>query len=370
MKRFLKLLASIFFFIGLSARAAECTHYWQTLLSTDPSVPKGMSGDGNAAYGVLSFEATASTKLVIKGEFPNARFMSLSTVKGKRHHPQDAVEDYKIKPDEGSVNPFVEGAPMDAPNRAFTLEAIPFTNAQPKVNQLRFPSKGSMHAFMYRIFSPNSGVKILGSDFPRVFAYDARTNQPKHCPRPLPQDMYYHFPQFLGLIVHYKPSFDFRLRSINWGPNSAIPQYAYGVNPMRQGEEVLVTRLKVPNFVNSFPGKGPFPRSSEVRFWSFCAENFANDESLGCVPDYLAQVGADGIATFVYGQGDDVRDTAQRRGYNFIKDVRKSNQFIAGLVYRNLLPEAEFAKTTMHQGAYLPRAVQCTREEFLSDDCG
>lgn len=349
--------------------AAECTDYWDTLLSTDSLTAKGLSGDTHAAYGVLSFRGDPSTKYIVRGEFPNARFMSLSTVTGKKHHPIDAIEDYRMVPDTGSLNPFHEGVQIDTPNRSFTLEVLPKGVPSSAANIVRLPSDREVHSLMYRIFSPNRGYTVTQSSFPRVFAFDVESGAPKACPEHHLLPTFFRFPQFLTVIVPRKIKFAFKLKTLEWGPNSAIPQYAYAVNPTKKDKELTVIRFKAPSYADTVSGTGAFHSSAEVRYWSFCVQNFPKNETLACVADYNAKVGAGGMVTVVVGGNDEVKGAAEAQGFNYLEDTRAWNQFVIGFAYRNVLPTKEFAKNSMHKGEYLPKAVLCRERAFLSGKC-
>ena len=58
------------------------------------------------------------------GEFPHSRFYGLSsyaTVNSQVGTPFGGFQDFEIQADEGSVNPFLDGADRTSENRTFTL---------------------------------------------------------------------------------------------------------------------------------------------------------------------------------------------------------------------------------------------------------
>ena len=352
-------------------QAEECTEKWDLTLSTDPAIPKPFSGDGNAAYGVLGWRGDKNLKFVLKGEYPWARFMSLSSMWSKKHYPVDAILDTQIQPDEGSRNPYIEGTPLDTTPRNYTIEALPNgVSPTPGLkNVIRLPdSRLYTHVFMFRIFSPNAGLEVKPEWFPRIFAYNLK-GEPIACPKQIDLPHYFKFPEFLTIIVPRKTHFEFKEANILWGPNVAIPKYTYAVNPMVYGEEVIVVRFKAPVFMRTISGTGPMPILLETRYWSLCTQDYPKNETRGCLPDYLTKLDSKGFVNVVIGHGDDVRQAAETRGLNFINDSRGPKQFVVGFNYRNLVVDPVFAQTRMYQGDYLPKGVLCSREEFLEGKC-
>lgn len=78
----------------------------------------------HVAYWYSRLDLPVGSRVVFRGQFPHARFMSLTsygTVGGQRGTPLAGFSDYEIEPDPGSVNPFLQGARRTASNRAYTL---------------------------------------------------------------------------------------------------------------------------------------------------------------------------------------------------------------------------------------------------------
>lgn len=68
--------------------------------------------DTNVAYWYDTFKLPAGARIVLHGQFPHARFMSLTsygTVGGQRGTALGGLSDYEIDPDPGSRNPFRDG---------------------------------------------------------------------------------------------------------------------------------------------------------------------------------------------------------------------------------------------------------------------
>lgn len=78
----------------------------------------------HVAYWYTRLDLPVGSRVILRGRFPHARFMSLTsygTVAGQRGTPLAGFSDYEIEPDPGSVNPFRPGARRTVLNRAYTL---------------------------------------------------------------------------------------------------------------------------------------------------------------------------------------------------------------------------------------------------------
>ncbi len=352
------------------SHAQECSKLWEYSFDTDPLHSKFYLGDTSAGYAVLSFVADPNIRLVVKGQFPHARFISLETQDTKLSINEDAIFDYQIIPDEGSINPFLEGNALNTANRNYTVIATQDV-VKGSPNAIRLPSKGKSQSIMYRIYSPNSGYKLSVADLPKVYAYDKNTLKEVSCPRHASYPEQFHFPQFLAdIYTTVNPTFEFKLppEMHAAGLNKAA-SYMYAVSKLASNETMLL-RFKTPTFTNTRNGQGNFHSSEEVRYWSFCNVNFPNNQTHNCLPDYLALPKEDGFQYIAVGKGDDVKREAERRGYSFLPDTRKSNQNVMGFVYRNILPKKDFKESQMYKNQYIPEALKCSKADFVANRCG
>lgn len=79
--------------------------------------------DSHTDYPVSTDTIPAGGKIVLHGRFPHSRFFSLtasSTLGVIRGH----LYDVEIKPDPGSINPFLPGADRNAKHRSYTLTVV------------------------------------------------------------------------------------------------------------------------------------------------------------------------------------------------------------------------------------------------------
>ena len=86
-----------------------------------PSNSLLMLGDFNANYYVFPYEVDTDIEIVIKGQFPYARYMSF-TLAGQIDTVIATAPDRVLIPDPGSTNPFLPGANWNADNRNYTVK--------------------------------------------------------------------------------------------------------------------------------------------------------------------------------------------------------------------------------------------------------
>jgi hypothetical protein len=90
--------------------------------------------DSHTGYGLSVDTIPAGGKIVLHGQFPHARFFSLTT-----SSPLGVIHDYlyddQIKPDPGSTNPYLPGANRNAMHRSYTVTVVngpaPTTGSRP-----------------------------------------------------------------------------------------------------------------------------------------------------------------------------------------------------------------------------------------------
>jgi hypothetical protein len=138
--------------------------------------------DAGATYWAAGFRRPAGSKLILNGRFPHARYMALQTydVLGRG---VDALADYQIDPEPGSVNPFRPQADRtarrrnyrvvvaDAKNPGFPLEA--FAGEPPRNRIHVVPDAGpitetvgattyELNLLMLRVYVPDRGRNLTG----------------------------------------------------------------------------------------------------------------------------------------------------------------------------------------------------------------
>ena len=359
-------------FVTTFSRAAlsqECTSRWDTYFDTNPLHQKVLSGDTNAGYAVFAFWADPSRRFELKGRFPYARFMSLESYKSKLQLKSGAIFDEQITPDEGSQNPFREGAALGATDRAYTINVVPSGLAENFPNALELPDSSGTQVLMLRIYSPHDGVTLTNGDLPRIYAYDSSSNNPTSCPASGSIPVVWHFPQFIASIVSYFMPFEFKTGTVPVGVNAAIPKYVYAITKLSKGDVVSI-RFRAPRFVQTASGVGTFRREdTDVRYWSFCTQNFNNNIALNCVPDHLSHPDANGMVHVVVGGNAETEALTRSLGYDYLPDARGPRQDVMGFAYRNIFPNDRFKNESMYQGIYNPEGKVCRNNDFVNGAC-
>jgi len=204
------------------------------------------------------------------------------------------------------------------------------------------------------------------AQLPRIFAFDAMTGAPAECPKFVDTEFDAGWKKLLIHFIGEKKKLKFKVKeAFDKGTNKGIPGYAYGLSKLPAGK-VTVMKFKSPTFFDTQAGAGPFKHAGDVRYWSLCMQNLVVNETLNCLPDYLAKPDATGFVTLVVGGGEEVKTIAETNGFNYLPDLRKPDQKVAAFFYRILLPVNGFP---YYQGDYLPKGVICTAKEFVDGKC-
>lgn len=356
----MKSITLLFLLVSGMGWAQECSQLWVPSVEINPSFPKPMSGDTYAVYGLLGYYDEPGLRMEIKGQFPKGRFMSVESYRTAQKFHVDALFDFQLKADEGSINPYVIPSAFDAPNRAFSVSLVKPGQTPASRNPLRLHRRTRIHSMFFRWYVPAAGVVPALSDLPKIYSVEDKTGESRACPRGI--DTVYDPGAITALLKLIKENkvLKFKEGSFWNGTNYAIPSYVNAISKVKPGN-VSVVQFKVPSF-----SPVPVGSSAEVRYWSFCIQNLKESETLGCLPDYLSTPDAKGNVTVVVGRGAAVKERALARGFNFLEDVRLPEQEVLAYFYRNLLPRADYIP---YQGAYLPQGVVCSEADFLASDC-
>jgi hypothetical protein len=381
--------------------------------------------DSGAHYWFLHYSAVPGTRLVIRGQYPDARYFSFTS------HDETAVamasvHDSDIAPDTGSVNPFLTPT-SDRQNYTVYVDFGP-RPANPAANTLYvgqtlegYPNPGGL--LVYRLYIPTDPTDPQGSAplpdvsletndgaFELAFAQcdslpprgvdepvdnqlraanrpDALTAVPppdKNVPNPPRFAVVYagaftdpvtnNLPPDAGALVPHRPGVV--LGNVDWRYLILNFSRAYG--------ETLVFEAQAPSFVDLATGDLA-TANKQLRFWSVCNQAALTEaalRTLGCrddvetttVPDGSGMAG-DGFATrhkFTFVISDAAhRPTANMDGVNWIPWGPWESDSI---LYRFGLPSNAFTQAPQNvpvgedpaikMGAYFPRAAYCSTAAF------
>jgi hypothetical protein len=328
--------------------------------------------------------------------------------------PIDALADVQIRPDPGSVNPFLPGADRTVTNRSYTafIDLSPTPPAKRQPNTLYAGSgQGGMPnttgVFIYRIYIRDNGAEPTGGvPLPTVtLESDASRSAPPRSvcdtlqkpSNPLLNDTIASsngIPQLDGLqpwgypIPHWRkfvnlptsladfalsnPSGE-RLRPLlnplaaaggSGGFLSNIHNAYIATAVNRRYGQVLVTRFKAPTFPNTRPDAPTMASGVQLRYWSMCENEFFSQRFIACATDDQTAVDKQGYVNYVMSTPAQrpARATA-RCGYTWLPWGPDAEGV---LIYRNMLPDASFAQAiqfarygqeTQTMGAYLPTST-------------
>jgi hypothetical protein len=127
--------------------------------------------DTNVAYYYTRFQLPAGATVTLHGQFPHARFFSLTTYvtkEGVTGYPSTSIYDEQINPDAGSINPFRAGESRKAKNRSYTVTISGQTQpAEPAPNTLYAGQEGKTGEtqqieMMMRIYRPDKNLEADG----------------------------------------------------------------------------------------------------------------------------------------------------------------------------------------------------------------
>lgn len=139
--------------------------------------------DAGANYWAALYTVPQGATLRLRGTYPHARYASIQAYNGLGAI-QDALADFQIEPDPGSVNPFRSGARRSARKRAFTLTLADDTRATPVDPDQRTDEPPSDILHTAPADDPPGGVRIV---LWRVYVPDRGTDLRGGVPLPQPE---------------------------------------------------------------------------------------------------------------------------------------------------------------------------------------
>ncbi len=330
--------------------------------------------------------ASAGTRIVLSGRFPDARYASVQV-----YTPAGAgasLPDYRIAPQPGSLNPWQQQA---APGGRFTVTIRP-DPAPGQANTLPMPAgTTSQHPgyLVYRVYLPAGGASAVPLPVLTVEQGGAaRTlpgcpshNAPVTFPAPAPAT---------GAggsgaaapppLEFYKAQQSFNNAGLANVDTSHV--YAYLVRPPTP--DVVVVTGKAPTFA---PGSHPSPwpaRGEDVRYWSMCVGVLirlvpivanklpGGGTDYGCRADEATTLNAAGDYTYVIGSESQRAAISRVPGVTFLpfSTAHPAGPYLLALRY--LLVSSSFthssqgvkqaddpAAVAVGMGPYYPRAAVC-----------
>jgi hypothetical protein len=353
--------------------------------------------DAAEAYFLQQIVASAGTRIVLAGRFPDARYASVQV-----YTPGGAgasLDDYRITPQPGSVNPWQQRA---APGGRFTVTIAP-DPAPGQANTLPLPAgTTSQHPgyLMYRVYLPAGGGGLSAVPAPALTVEHGDTA------RTLPACPSHNAPVRLPAasgsaatiagagaggpgaaappprqLEFFKPP---QGTWNNRGLANADTSYALAYLVRPPAADVVVITARAPTFA---PGRHPsrWPaRGEDVRYWSMCIGLLAPPTPVvanklpgagtdyGCRADEATRLDAAGDYTYVIGAESQRAAISRVRGVTFLplSTAQAARLYLLGL--RAVLASSSFAHAPQAitqasdpaaaaavMGPYYPRAAVC-----------
>ncbi len=350
--------------------------------------------DAAEAYFWQPIVASAGTRIVLSGLFPDVRYASIQV-----YTPSGvgaSLPDYRIAPQPGSLNPWQQHA---APGGRFTVTIAP-DPAPGQVNTLPLPvGTTSQHTgyLAYRVYLPAGGAP---SDVPLPVLMVEQGGTARTLPACPSRNAPVHFPAVSGSAASAAgaggsgaaapppPQLEFfkppQSTFNNGGLANADTSYVLAYLARPPAPDVVLVTAKAPTFApGSRPSPWPAP-GEDVRYWSMCIGLLApptpvvanklpgGGTDYGCRADEATRLNAAGDYTYAIGSESQRAAISRVPGVTFLpfSTTQASRLYLLGL--RNVLVSTSFAHSPRGvtqadnpaaaaavMGSYYPRAAVC-----------
>ena len=318
----------------------------------------------------------AGSYIRIRGSFVDARYESFQLYDGLTLSNDGSLSDYKIVPDDGSVNPAINRSERDSaipPGGQYTINIrfeVPPPN--PAANTLYTAKKpGSelitLRRYVSSISQPLPAIEVVNAD---------GTVQPFGTPLNNVSCATTQSLIALGTLPVIKNI------GITAQAGSAIPDQPFSVyygNGVAQNQDARYLSVILPRTANYLIVRGRAPtspgyRNSSVpnfRYWSFCSYNYIAETVVGCTADYEIRIDSSGFY-YVVLTADAVAMSpgaaaqfsilpmgTEEKFWLIMRQILDDPSFFASA---NKVPEGVDPETVM--GDYLPIARTCPPAVF------
>ncbi len=309
--------------------------------------------DSNVYYWAAAFSIPENSKLLLKGDFPIARYMSLISY-DQRGRPIESLADYLIEANKNSINPFVYGNNRLSDKRSYEIRIVNKKPVQKRETGRisSFESNNILHApeygpkqqvIVYRIYLPDKNLqptggvtlpspvlemngrtyegeeacKILNTSQPLAITLDAagipplkyrelasQPDKPITWPAQNPPKWYIQLDR-QSLIGIYTGEFNNDAPRSTGGFFPNLDNHYLRTIINRKHGKVLVIRAKAPKTPATFFGNESM-EVNELRYWSVCSnQSFGNTRVNDCLFDEEIPVDDDGFFTLMISKAKD-----------------------------------------------------------------
>jgi len=343
--------------------------------------------DDGATYWATGYALRADERLVLRGEFPDARYASFITY-GATGGAIDGLADFEIEPEAGSANPFrapTAGAPGSPGHYRVDLRADVAPGAVANTLAVRGddPATATEEArgtVIFRVYVPNdptspTGGRALPSI--EVLHGDGTTSTVPACAHPGADEDSIRVVEENGPATDIPaPAVPIFVRPANGANLYPNPDNVYVATiTSHHPGRVIVLRGRAPTFPDTRAGDPPW-KPAQLRYWSLCSNEYRKPYPVSaCVADFETAIDADGWYTFVVSTPEDRPPNANAA--SGITWLDWGDTTVDGLLLmRQMLAAPGFggaaiglppgAPVVPGMGEWAPRGVYCERAVFES----
>lgn len=388
--------------------------------------------DTGAAYWHAGYTLPVGASLKLLGEYPYARYMSLNSYRTDAS-PAYAIADSSIAPNQGGINPFVQGNIRNSEFRSYQVSVLQGDAPDVVADNTLYDSvnAGEQTVLLYRVYVPNAGQDLKGGvNLPTVEltlqsgevvsgekACEALESDTQLVEIPVIPTQTYGFlrqnnPAINSLVedglsqsVKWRAAYNAQYankcaflnqceetpeRQVNWYAN-IDNQYATAFidNSIKP---VVVIRGQLPVTPLTLDGEIAFDESqAQLRYWSICQNEYYSQKVTACLYDEQLNIQPDGKYLIVTSTLDNQPSNANSEcGIDFLPWSEQGDGFALAqgmqnnvhdglLIVRNMLPTNGFSQALQNtqtpgdeeavMGDYLPTAEYFTKQEFESLGC-
>lgn len=329
----------------------------------EPSNSLLVLGDFNCNYNIFPYAVDPNLEIVIKGQYPHARYMSI-TVNGEFDIAIASAPDHEIMPDPGSTNPFLPGANWDAKNRNYTL-IVRFTPPPPGSNHF-VPGAGNNIIYAGTLPSgrPNtSGIITMRIYVPSI-GYDETggVGLPTICYQVVKDaQSLMEIPESnrFARLTNRDNSGWLRINDDNtdhncdliWSKTNRLQSELLQANPntsyilsnelRRDPGKLLYIRWKAPTVPDTYYNNG-IVGNEDMRYWSMMAASHIGFLGLYTLGDFQMIVDDDGYVNLVIGFGAErPANVTAENGFTWA-DLSNLPMIPIVIIYRNTLISPSF----------------------------
>jgi hypothetical protein len=390
--------------------------------------------DVGSTYFVAQYVLPEGASITLRGRFPHERYMSYTMFKpvgGNQIGPGDNLRDAQIKPDEGSVNPFVAGHSRNGKHRRYTVHIVRGpVPAQPERNTLYTgqTDPNDRIGMSQRNYLPDKGIDGTGgvglpkltlnladgtqlkgeaacqmldpiedkstSTFPQAVwkALVAGSSDPANAPAMNPPvwERFWNAPYSVaGAFISDPAEREATYPPSDVGGFQSNPDTRYLTLPISLNYgRVLTVSGKMPRVPGTLPAARRWPADAQVRYWSLCTGSSpVTGLGYNCVYDQQVPLRSKRRYTLVVSKPADRPRNARRKcGYKWLSfgggenyPDPASRDWVDTLYMRFMAASPDFAQAPQRvsepgtekqvMGAYLPSSKYSSKAEFEKLGC-